>query len=198
MDDGNSGGIEQQLVVFQVEEESYGLDVAVVHEIIRMQHITRVPNAPFFVAGVIDIRGKVVPVVDMRKRFGLGVSEEDEASNRIMVVDKGGQKIGIVVDAVTEVLRVHIDSIELPSDTITTGGSDYVTGIAKHDGKMIILLDIDMVLSRETAAVVADVSSTESTHTEESAAKTAQTGETESREEAPGPSKKRASAKARK
>jgi purine-binding chemotaxis protein CheW len=138
--------IERQLVLFDLGGEVYGVDIASVHEIIRMQPITKVPKAPFFVEGVINLRGKVIPVVDMRRRFGLAKVEQTK-DNRIVVVDSSGQNIGIIVDAVTEVLRIPADSVETPSEIITTTDSDYLLGIAKRDDTMIILLDLDKVLS---------------------------------------------------
>ncbi len=137
---------EKQLVVFDLDSESYGVDIGAVREIIRMQEITRVPRTPEFVEGVINLRGKVIPVVDLRKRFGLNVGEESK-DNRIVVVDIGGQDIGVVVDAVTEVLRIHASAIEPPSSVITSADSEYLLGIAKLDDKMIILLELESVLS---------------------------------------------------
>lgn len=146
---------EQQLVVFDLATESYGVDIGAVREIIRMQEITNVPRTPDFVEGVINLRGKVIPVVDLRKRFGLSVGEKS-AENRIVVVDIGGQDIGVIVDAVNEVLRIFTDSVEPPSSVITTADSDYLMGIAKVDDRLLILLDLESVLSAEEKAVLAD------------------------------------------
>ena len=140
--------LEKELVLFELGKEIYGVDISVVYEIIRMQPITRVPKAPFFVEGVINLRGKVIPIVDMRKRFGLPRAEQNK-DNRIMVLESGGQNIGVIIDAVTEVLRIPSDSIEPPSDIIVSAASDYLLGIAKHDKTMIILLDMERVLSKE-------------------------------------------------
>ena len=147
---------EQQLVNFDLATESYGVDIGAVREIIRLQEITNVPRTPEFVEGVINLRGKVIPVVDIRKRFGLPVGDQS-AENRIVVVDIGGQDIGVIVDAVNEVLRIFSDSVEPPSSVITTADSDYLMGIAKVDDKLLILLDLESVLSAEERAVLADV-----------------------------------------
>jgi len=147
---------EQQLVSFDLATESYGVDIGAVREIIRLQEITNVPRTPEFVEGVINLRGKVIPVVDIRKRFGLPVGDQS-AENRIVVVDIGGQDIGVIVDAVNEVLRIFSDSVEPPSSVITTADSDYLMGIAKVDDKLLILLDLESVLSAEERAVLADV-----------------------------------------
>ncbi len=141
---------EKHLVLFVIAGEKYAVDINSVYEIIRPQPVTRVPKAPFFVEGIINLRGKVVPVVDMRKRLGLANAGQTKDS-RIMVVDSNGESVGIIVDAVTEVLRIPADSIEPPSNIIVSTASDYMLGIAKHDGDMIVLLHLDKVLSKEQA-----------------------------------------------
>ena len=137
---------ESQLVVFDLNEEAYGVDISAVREIIRMQETTRVPRAPEFIEGVINLRGKVIPVVDLRSRFSMPATERTD-EHRICVVDVEGQDIGMVVDAVTEVSRIPTTSIEPPSSVITTNDSEYLTGIVKTDEKLIILLDIAKVIS---------------------------------------------------
>ena len=138
---------EKQLVVFDLNTEAYGVDIGAVREIIRLQDITKVPGTPEFVEGVINLRGKVTPVVDLRKKLNITVAEQN-AENRIVVMDIAGQDIGMVVDAVTEVLRISAGAVVPPSSVITsTSGQDYLMGIAKLDEKLIILLDLDKVLS---------------------------------------------------
>ena len=147
---------ERQLVVFDLAEEAYGVDISSVREIIRMQDITQVPRTPEFVEGVINLRGKVIPVVDLRKRFGFS-TEEATKDTRIVVVDIGGQDIGVVVDAVNEVLRVAADAVEPPSSVITTADSEYLLGIVKLATRLIILLDLEQALSSiVTASLVAE------------------------------------------
>jgi purine-binding chemotaxis protein CheW len=107
-----------------------------------MQEITKVPGAPDIVEGIINLRGNVIPVVDLRRRFQLEVADRDR-DNRIVVVDIGGQDIGVVVDAVTEVLRISSDSVEPPSSVITTADSVYLLGIVKLEGRLVILLDLE-------------------------------------------------------
>jgi purine-binding chemotaxis protein CheW len=146
--DATTNGDERQLVVFQLAAELYGVDIARVHEIIRLQTVTRVPRAPAFVEGVINLRGKVIPVVDLRRRFGLPSADHTRAS-RIVVVEIGDQVVGIVVDGVSEVLRVNAATVEPPSPVVTGMDSDYVRGIAKLPERLVILLDLDRVLARE-------------------------------------------------
>lgn len=140
---------EKQMVLFELGSEIYGLDIATVHEIIRMQPITRVPKAPFYVEGVINLRGKVIPVIDMGKRFGLEKVERAK-NNRIVVVNINDTILGIIVDAVTEVIRIPTESIEPVSDIITAAKSDYLMGIAKLTDKMVILLELDKLLSGDS------------------------------------------------
>ena len=142
----NINSTETQLVVFDLASEYYGVDISVVREIIRMQAVTKVPGAPLFVEGVINLRGRVVPVVDLRKRLDLALTEQAKES-RIVVVDIAGRDVGVIVDAVTEVLRVPLSSLEPPTSMITSTESDYLKGIAKLEDKLIILLDLDKVLA---------------------------------------------------
>ena len=137
-------------MIFSLDGESYGVDIGTVSEIIRLQEITRVPRTPTFVEGVINLRGKVIPVVNLRTIFYLSVTEQTRES-RIVVVDIGGQQTGIMVDAVTEVLRIAADAVEPPSSVIAGADSDYLLGIAKVESKMITLLDLEKVLSPEQA-----------------------------------------------
>lgn len=141
-----AGQTEKQLVVFDLATEAYGVDIGAVREIIRMQDITKVPRCPEFVEGIINLRGSVIPVVDLRKRFSLTVSEQSK-DNRIVVVDIVGRDIGVIVDAVNEVLRIQGDSVAPPSSVITTTDSAYLLGIAKLESRLIILLDLEKVLS---------------------------------------------------
>lgn len=156
---------EEQLVVFTLADETYGIDISTVNEIIRMQAITEVPRTPDFVEGVINLRGRIVPVIDLRKRFSLAVSEETQAS-RIMVVELEGLTVGMIVDSVSEVLRLPASSIE-PTPTMVSGvDAAYLRGVGKWDDRLIILLDIKKVLykgeqeqvalSMEEAAVSAE------------------------------------------
>ena len=137
---------ETQLVVFDLASGLYGVDIGDVHEIIRMQAVTRVPGAPSFVEGVINIRGRVVPVIDLRKRLNLKVGEQTKGS-RIVVVDINGRNVGMIVDGVTEVLRIPASSIEPPSSMVTSDDSNYLWGIVKLETKLIILLDLGKALS---------------------------------------------------
>ena len=137
---------EQQLVLFDLASEHYGVDSSIVREIIRMQSITRVPGAASFVEGVTNLRGRVVPVLDLRKRLDLPLKDRNK-DTRIVVVNVAGHDVGLIVDGVSEVLRIPTAVIEPPSTIVTGEDSDYVRGIAKLETKMVILLDLDILLS---------------------------------------------------
>ncbi len=138
--------MENQLVVFRLAQEHYGVDIAVVEGIIKMQAITAVPHAARFVEGVTNLRGTVLPVVDMRRRFGLPLGEQTK-DTRIIVVEMDGVTVGMVVDAVHEVMRVPVEDIEPPAPMVTTVDSAFITGIAKVEDRLIILLDLAKVLT---------------------------------------------------
>ncbi|NOZ07123.1 MAG: chemotaxis protein CheW [Chloroflexi bacterium] len=145
--------VEEQLVVFGLTQELYGVDIGRVQEIIRMQTITEVPRAPEFVEGVINLRGGIIPVIDLRKRFGMAHDDHDKET-RIVVVEMGGQRVGLVVDRVSEVLRVPKGNIEPPSALVTTVESAYLRAIAKLEDRLIILLDLDRVLRMDEQALL--------------------------------------------
>ena len=146
--------IEQQLVVFDLAGQQYGVDISTVREIIRMTEITHVPDAPPSIEGVINLRGGVIPVVDLRKRFGLLVTRPTDQS-RVLVVELGGDSVGVIVDAVAEVLRIPASSIEDTTSLVTTADSYYIDGIAKVDEDLLILLNLTKALSSEALAKLA-------------------------------------------
>ncbi|MDY6875018.1 MAG: chemotaxis protein CheW [Chloroflexota bacterium] len=143
--------MENQLVIFDLANEHYGVDISTVESIIKMQSITSVPRAPGFVEGVTNLRGTVLPVIDLRRRFGLPAAEESKET-RIIVVEMNSSTVGMVVDAVSEVLQVPDEAIEPPSPIVTTMDSAFITAIAKVDERLIILLDLSQVLSAEEQA----------------------------------------------
>ncbi len=140
--------MERQLVVFELADENYGLDITTVESIIKMQAITKMPHAPKFIEGITNLRGMVVPVMDLRRRFGLESKEEDR-DTRIVVSNMGGMQVGIIVDEVSQVLRIQDEAIEPPPPMSTTINSSFVMGIAKLENQLVILLDLEKVLSVE-------------------------------------------------
>ncbi|MDX2200626.1 MAG: chemotaxis protein CheW [Phycisphaerae bacterium] len=143
-----AGGSVSQIVSFRLADEEYGVDIMRAQEIIMISQITRVPEVPDFICGLINLRGHVIPIVDLRKRFGLEAREYDEHT-RVIVVNVESKTIGIVVDAVTEVLRIHAEQIEPAPSSITGLDHEYIRGLVKLEGKLLILLNIEKILSRE-------------------------------------------------
>lgn len=139
-----------QLVSFCLGDEEYGIEITKIQEIILMGEITRVPQTPAYVKGLINLRSHVIPILDLRLRFGLPeIDITDET--RIMVVNAVGKTIGLIVDAVSEVLRVSEEQIAPPPPTVAGLGREYLTGLVQLDQRLLILLDIDRLLSQEQA-----------------------------------------------
>jgi purine-binding chemotaxis protein CheW len=137
-----------QLVSFQLAKEIYGIEITKVREIILISEITKIPQTPHYVRGLINLRSTVIPVIDLRSFFGLQEGEQTDES-RIMVLQAAGKTIGIMVDAVSEVLRVKNDQIAPPPPTVTQLGKEYITGLVKLDKQLLILLNIDLILGNE-------------------------------------------------
>lgn len=135
-----------QLVSFNIGDEEFGVDILGVQEINRMTEVTRVPNAPSYVEGVINLRGKVIPVIDLRKRLLMPTRPHDQ-DTRIIVVEIDSKVIGFVVDKVNEVLRIPQSVTEAPPSMVSGIKSDYITAIGKLTDRLIILLDLDKILS---------------------------------------------------
>jgi len=135
-----------QLVSFKMGDEEFGVDILKVQEINRMMEITRVPNSPPYVEGVINLRGKVIPVVDLRRRLGMEAKAKDTHS-RIIVMELSGRVVGFVVDAVSEVLRIPKSVTEAPPSVVAGASADYITAVGKLDNRLLTLLDLDKVLA---------------------------------------------------
>ncbi len=137
-----------QLVSFKIGEEEFGVDILNVQEIIRMVEVTRVPNAPSFVEGVINLRGKVIPIVDLRRRLMMAEKSKDK-NTRIVVVELERKVIGFIVDSVNEVLRINKNITEPPPPMVSGIDSEFITAIGKLDDRLLILLDLEKILSIE-------------------------------------------------
>ncbi len=139
-------GEEIQLVAFRVGREEYGLDIQEVKEIIKMQEITEIPNAPEGVEGVINLRGQITPVMDMRKK--LNAERKNNRDTRIVIVENKGENMGIIVDAVTGVIQIPEESISPPPAVGNT--NEFVKGVGKVDGRLLILIDIKKMMPDNT------------------------------------------------
>ncbi len=136
-----------QVVGFRIGNETFGVRIGSVREIVRVPEITAVPSAPETIEGVINLRGKIIPVMDLRKRFGQSDIQPDK-KNRILVVELENKLVGLIVNAASEVLRIAPSEIEPPGNLFAEGESGYVTGVGKLKGRLIILLDIAKLLHR--------------------------------------------------
>lgn len=136
-----------QIVGFRVGNETFGVPIQSVHEIVRMMDITNVPDAPIYIEGVINLRGKIIPVVDLRKRFG---EKEIKPSkkNRILVAEIGAKMVGLVVDAASEVLKLPPADVDPPPNVFEEGDLNYVTGVGKLGGRLVILVELSKIMQR--------------------------------------------------
>jgi purine-binding chemotaxis protein CheW len=138
---------ELHIVGFRIGRETFGVPIALVHEIVRVPEITSVPDSPGYVEGVINLRGKIVSVVDLRKRFG----EKQIAANkknRILVAEVEGKMVGLIVDAASEVIKIPDHEVDLPPSVFEEGELNYVTGVGKLHGRLIILIDLNKILQK--------------------------------------------------
>ncbi len=137
-----------QLVSFLIGDEEYGVDILLVQEIIRMMEITKVPNSPDFVDGVVNLRGRIIPVIDLRAKLGMPRKEHDK-NTRIIVVEVAGKTVGFIVDAVTEVLRIPASITEPPPDIVAGVNAEFIKAVGKLDDRLLILIDIEKILSTQ-------------------------------------------------
>lgn len=137
-----------QLVSFKIGNEEFGVDILKVQEINRMMQITKVPNAPDFVDGVINLRGRIIPIIDLRIRLGMEKKEHDK-STRIVVVELEGKTVGFIVDEVSEVLRIPMSITEPPPPMVAGINADYITAVGKLEDRLLILLDMEKILSEK-------------------------------------------------
>ncbi len=142
-----------QLVSFKLSDETYGIEITKIREIILVGEITRVPETPHYIKGLINLRSSVIPVIDLRARFSLAENELTQDS-RIMVLNVGRRTIGIVVDSVNEVLRVAQDQISPAPPTVASLGNQYMTGLVRLEEQLLILLDVDRLFGEEATAAM--------------------------------------------
>lgn len=135
-----------QLVSFTIGNEEFGVDILFVQEINRMIQITKVPNAPSFVDGVINLRGRIIPVIDLRAKLGFDRKEHDN-NTRIIVVEVSGKIVGFIVDAVKEVLRIPKNITEAPPEIVAGNNSEFIMAVGKLEDRLITLIDLEKILS---------------------------------------------------
>ena len=135
-----------QIVCFKIEEEEYGIEILKVQEILKLPSLTTLPKTSDFIKGVFDLRGKVIPVIDLSKRFGIDCSSDVE-NKRAIVVNIKGKAIGLAIDSVSHVIKVNTDDIEPPPPVVKGISGRYIIGIAKVQNDFIVILDINKIFS---------------------------------------------------
>jgi purine-binding chemotaxis protein CheW len=148
MKDRKGTGDLKQFISFSIGEEEYGLELLRVKEVIRIREITWLPKAPSFVKGIINLRGDVIPIIDLRDKFGLE-AKEATAMTRVIVVEVEGRMIGMVVDSASQVVRIPADQIDPPPPMLGGFSQEFITGVGKLEDKLIILLNTDAILTME-------------------------------------------------
>lgn len=143
-------------VIFQLKDEEYGVDVQQVQSIERMLHITRVPKMPDFVKGVINLRGVVTPIIDLKERFSIETTDYTE-STRIIIVQVEDKEVGLIVDSANDVIDIPTDKIEQPPEVVGRIESDYIRGVAKLEERLLILLNLNKVLNSEELTALARI-----------------------------------------
>jgi purine-binding chemotaxis protein CheW len=136
----------RELVAFRIGNEDYAVDIQRVQEINRFSELVHLPQTPEFIEGILNLRGRVIPVVSLRKRFGLPDKPKD-ADTRILVTEIGGRTVGFMVDSVSEVLRLPVESISPAPQLVSNGQAEYLSGVGKSGDRLWVLLDIELMLS---------------------------------------------------
>jgi purine-binding chemotaxis protein CheW len=153
----SAGGPTSRWVTFQLEHETYGIDVMQIREVLRSQEISPVPGAPAYVLGIINLRGSVVAIIDTRTRFGLPRREEMDDASRILIMESGDLVVGFLVDSVSEVADLIDDNLDSPPDTGSSQASRFISGLYNHESGLLILLDGSKLLSEEEVAEVSSI-----------------------------------------
>lgn len=149
-----------QMVAFMLESEEFAVDIHKVKEVIKMPQVTPLPRAADFIEGVINLRGEVIPVVCLRKRFQLPVGERDDQT-RVIIVEIQGNNVGLIVDSVTEVLRFPTSEVQPPPSTIAGTRTDLIKGVGKIDERLLIILDLERILTSDEMISLEEVTLSE-------------------------------------
>lgn len=147
---------EKQYVIFKLETEEYGVDIMKVKEISEFKESTKVPNAPYFVDGIINLRGEIIPIINLKKRFRISLGNVN-SDTRIIVININDKNVGFVVDEASQVLRIKDDEIDVAPEIIAGVERQYITGVGKVGEKIIILLDLEKILTDEEKEKLGDM-----------------------------------------
>ena len=158
---GNDKGHELQLVTFHIGDEEFAIDILNIQGINRMVEITKVPNSPDYVKGIINLRGQVIPIIVLRIRMGLPQINYDK-STRFIVVDVSNKVLGFIVDSVSEVLRINSNITEPPPELVQNIRSEFITAVGKLEDRLLILLDIEKILTDDEKSIISGLVDSES------------------------------------
>lgn len=150
---------EKQFIIFHLGSEEFGIEITKAHEIVRMQGITELPQSSDFIEGIINLRGDIITIIDLRKRFNLESKTGQET--RIIIIDLKNIKAGLIVDSISEVIRINSDDISDPPGRVAGIKRDYLKGIGKIEDRLIILLDLNQLLSSEEMIELETIEETE-------------------------------------
>lgn len=142
-----------QFVGFELAGQEYAFRIEQIQEIVILQQVTKTPQVPEYVEGVSNLRGSIIPIINLRKLFGLEAKEAD-GETRTIVVNVGPRTMGCTVDIVSQVMRIPEENIQAAPETVTAGGAHYIAGFARHNGRLMILLDIDELLDPQKLDLV--------------------------------------------
>lgn len=156
MPEKNGVDTEVQMVVFKLEDEEFAVNIQQVREVLKMSRVTPLPRSAHFIEGVINLRGEVIPVVDLRKRFDLKDREKTE-NTRIIIVEIQESKVGLIVDSVTEVLRFSSSAIQLPPARIAGTRTDFIKGVGKVADRLLIILNLEKILTTEEKIALEEI-----------------------------------------
>lgn len=149
-----------QLVTFQISEELYGIDIMDVKEIVRVQEIRQIPNAPLYVEGLFNLRGEIIPIISLHKRFHLKkaqLGEDDELLSGFIIIDIDGMKLGVIIDKVERVVSISPDDIQPPPQMLSGIGAQYIQGVVNREGSYLILLDIQKLFSAKELSKIEEM-----------------------------------------
>ncbi|MDR0403613.1 MAG: chemotaxis protein CheW [Treponema sp.] len=151
---------QSQLVTFQLGEELYGIDIMDVKEIVRVQEIRAIPNAPVYVEGIFNLRSEIIPIINLHKRFHIKrafSSEDDELLSGFIIIDVDGMKLGVIIDRVSRVVRVEQEDIQPPPQMFSGIGAEYIQGVVRQEEGYLILLDIRSLFNPKELQKIADL-----------------------------------------
>ena len=152
---------EVQIVAFFLENEEFAVEIGKVREVLKLVRITPLPRSYNYIEGVINLRGDIIPVVDLRKRFGLTTEKKRDDSSRIIIVELDDNDIGLIVDSVTEVIRISQDLIQLPPSNVAGARTDLIQGVGKINDRLLIILNLEKILSTEEQLTLDEVTLSE-------------------------------------